>query len=46
MRITKFRLVDEIVISLIKLYNHRLYWNMRDVVVNNKGKVLKYIYIY
>lgn len=45
MRITKFRLLDEIVISLIKLYNHRLYWYMRSVVVDNKGKVLKYIYL-
>ena len=45
MRITKIKLLDEIVISLIKVYNHRLYWYMREQVVNNKGMILKYIYL-
>lgn len=45
MRITKIKLLDEIVISLIKVYNHRLYWYMRKQVVNNNGFILKYFYL-
>ena len=44
MRITKIKLLDEIVISLIKVYNHRLYWYMRKQVVNNNGFILSYIF--
>lgn len=46
MKITKIKIVDEIIISIIKVYNHRFYWYMRDIVINNKGRYLiKCIYL-
>lgn len=43
MKITGIGTIDNFCISLIKLYNHGLYWKMRGSVVDPKSKCPKFI---
>lgn len=40
MTISKFSFLNELVVSIIKLYNHRLYWYMRKKVVEESSNSL------
>lgn len=48
MKVTGIRLIDSFGMSLIKVYNHSLYWKMRAIVVNPRSKcpqVIKCIFL-
>lgn len=48
MKITGIRIIDDFGTSLIKVYNHSLYWKMREIVVEPHSrfpKIIKCIFL-
>ena len=43
MKITGIRIIDDFGTSLIKVYNHSLYWKMREIVVEPHSRFPKII---
>lgn len=43
MKITGIGIIDNFFISLIKVYNHSLYWKMRKIVVDPQSRCPKFV---